>query len=243
MKLQLRGLQEEFDYPVDEEAAKSVGWHLRDPEEEPHRFPWMHIETMNNYVLFINLKALKIAYLYTDNKEQAPTRYHPEVYRVLTEWDIVADNLQNPTVDEIKTEFDISDALAQAVSSLVEELKANDENWDSWEELHYIKVYWLDGTQTFHYLDEELYSTLDSVKVVADEPDVYSEVYLGISFLREEDEGGSTTFLNLDQIALIEIPAIKFWQVACECNPDSLEIRGLSSYLPLTIHLPNSSNT
>jgi len=232
VNFKLQGLQEELDYPIDKQSAKSVYWHLQEPKDEPvHQFPWMDIETMNNYVLFVNLKALKICYLYTDAKEESPIFYHPEIYRVLTNWDILDD--PNSTIEDIARTFDISDTLAKTVQSIEKELQTESDNCESWEQFNYLKIYWLDGTQTFHYLDEQLYSNLESLRDIAGDPSIYPEINKGTIFIQEYDEGGSTTFLNLEQIALIEVPAIKFWQIACASEPEFINFRDISPYLPL----------
>lgn len=229
---QFQGVQGKFDYPIDKESAKSLDWYLQEPTDEPvHQFSWMDVETMNNYLIFVNLKTLKICYLYTDAKEQAPIFYHPEIYRVLTDWDIL-DEI-NPTVEDITATFDISETLSKAIQSIVKELQTECDNWDSSEQFSYLKVYWLDGTQTFHYLDEQLYSNLESLRHIAGDPSLYPEAHLGTRFIQEYDEEGSTTFLNLEKIALIEVPAIKFWQMACASEPELLDLRDISPYLPI----------
>ncbi|MFN6558518.1 MAG: helix-turn-helix transcriptional regulator [Nostoc sp. ChiSLP01] len=227
-----QGVEGKFDYPIDRESAKSIDWYLQEPTDEPpHQFNWMDIETMNNYIIFVNLKILKICYLYTDDKEESPIFYHPEFYRVLTDWDIL-DEL-NPKIEDITATFDISETLAQAIQSIVNELKTQCDNWDSSEQFSSIKIYWLDGTQTLHYLDEQLYSNLESLRYIVGDPSLHPEAHLGTRFIQEYDEGGSTTFLNLEQIALIEVPAVKFWQMACASEPTLLELRDTSPYLPL----------
>lgn len=233
LTLHLKGVKDELDYPVDEEVADSLGWYLQNPTDQPlHPFPWMWLETMNNYILFVNLKALKIAYLYSDTKQKAPSFYHPEVYRVLTNWDKLEN--ENPTIEEIASVFEISEKLAKFTQSVVKTIKGEDEYWNAWEEFEEIKIYWLDGTQTSHYLDKKLYSDLEDLKHIVDVDffDLYPEAHLGARFIQEDDDGLSTTFLNLEQIALMQVPAIKFWQVACECDPNTLEMRGTSAYLP-----------
>ncbi|MGF1989554.1 MAG: helix-turn-helix domain-containing protein [Nostoc sp. ZfuVER08] len=227
-----QGFQRTFDYPIDRQSVKSIEWCLQEPTDEPvHQFSWMDIETMNNYLIFVNLKALKICYLYTDAKEESPIFYHPEIYRVLTDWDILDE--VNPKIEEITAIFDISETLAKTIQSIINELKTQSDNWDLLEEFSYLKVYWLDGTQTSHYIDEQLYSNLDSLRNIVGDPSAYPEAHLGTRFIQEYDEGGSTTFLNLEQIALIEVPAIKFWQMACASEPTLLELRDISPYLPL----------
>ncbi|MEH2168558.1 MAG: helix-turn-helix transcriptional regulator [Nostoc sp.] len=232
IKFNLQGLQEELDYPIDKQAAKSVYWCLQKPEDEPvHQFQWMDIETMNNYIIFVNLKALKRCDLYTDAKEESPIFYHPEIYRVLTDWDILDE--PNATVEDIAATFNISETLAKVIQSIEKELQAKSDNCDSWEEFSYLKVYWLDGTQTFHYLNEDLYSNLETLRNIAGDPSIYPEAHQGTRFIQEYDEEGSTMFLNLEHIALIEVPAIKFWQIACASEPELLNLRDISPYLPV----------
>ena len=230
IKLTLQGIKTEKDYPVDEQAAQYFLNSFPQLHDEPTPGPWRYIETLNNYILFINIKAVKMAQLYENSMEAAPPYENPEVYRILTDWD----SSEDLTIEEISESFDISEPLAEIIKSLVPKYHNSGYMFD---DFHYATVYWLDGTETSHYINEALCSDLYFLQdppylgVVYGEsnPDELTE----LRFLEDGHRGEVTTFLNLAQIALIEVPAIKFWQVYCEENPDSLEYRGLSPYLPL----------
>jgi transcriptional regulator with XRE-family HTH domain len=206
VQLTFNGLEEVKDYPIDEKVVEytyKCFAHRYDDEESWGK--WLIIETLNNYILFINLEYLKSAYVYSDDKEPAPEFYNPEIYRILTDWDKVH---PESDIQEIVKVFDISEDLSQGIKSLVQELEANDENWDSWKKFNYANIYWSDGTESSHLLD--------------------------VKFIREEDEGGSMEFINLEKVALIEIPATKFWEIRCQEDEegDLITYRDISIYLP-----------
>lgn len=205
--LGVKGISELIDYPIDNQAAKDISWYLRSPEDDLYNFAWMHFKTMNNYIVFINLKSLKIAQVYTENYEASPTFYHSEVYQMLTNWDGIDEELEDSDIAE---EFETSEEFLELIREIINKYQSEQENWDSWEHFHCLKVYWDDGAQTYHYLDEQLYYTLNELKAASDAPDLYPEANLGTRFLQEKDEGGYVNFLNLDHIALIEVPAIKY---------------------------------
>ncbi len=227
--LNLSGIKEDLDYPVDEQAAESIYRQLPNASDQYSPISWMHFESMDNYVLFINLKALKRANLYSDDHEVAPVFFNPEVYRILLDWDEVNPELAN---SEIAEHLDISETLVQVVKDIVKEYTEINKNWNSWEHCHYCKIYWIDEEVTSHYIDEKLYWDLSDLRMVCHDPDINPEAHLGERFIKEEMEGGYTNFLNLSKIAAIEVPAIKYWQVACQAEPDLLEIRDYSVYMP-----------
>ncbi|TAE61621.1 MAG: XRE family transcriptional regulator [Nostocales cyanobacterium] len=229
VELTFNGVEEVQDYPIDEKVAESIYKcfrHRYDDEESWGK--WLIIETLNNYILFINLDYLKSAYVYSDDKEPAPTFYNPEIYRILTDWDKVH---PESDIQEIAKIFDISEALSQGIKSLVQELEANDKNWNSWEKFNYLNIYWSDGSKSLHFLDNILCSDLSE----------FQDGIVEVKFIREEDEGGSMEFINLEKVALIEIPATKFWEIRCQEDEEGnlINYRDLSIYLP---PLPRNNN-
>ncbi|MBE9168736.1 hypothetical protein IQ238_14880 [Pleurocapsales cyanobacterium LEGE 06147] len=81
--LNLRGVSQQLDYPVDKKAAELIYRYLPEINDNYAPFSWMHFKTMNNYKLFVNLKTFKIANLYSDDYNAASSFFHPEVYRII----------------------------------------------------------------------------------------------------------------------------------------------------------------
>jgi hypothetical protein len=139
------------------------------------------------------------------------------------------------TAKEIAEWEGISENFAEKVLGVIMHYQeTEDENWNSIS-FDCTNIYWLDGEKTSHYLEKKLWWTLDDLRKLCDAPTFYSDtdkVPSGTMFIQEEDKGGYIDFLNLDRIALIEVPAIKYWQIACEDSPDLLDRRELSPYMP-----------
>lgn len=232
--LTLQGIPETRNYPVDDIAADTIQHSFPFPSDGSLEFPWICFETMNNKILFVNLKALKSAKLYTDNYESTPPFEHPEVYRFVTEWDV--DDLKHGVAAKEIAEWEgISENFAEKVIGVIMHYEeTEEENWSSIS-FDCANLYWLDGEKTSYYLDKRLWWTLEDLRVLCDDPTVYSDtdkVHSGTMFIQKEDKGGYIDFLNLNHIALIEVPAIRYWQIASEENPDLLNIRELSAYMP-----------
>ncbi|MDJ0621043.1 MAG: helix-turn-helix transcriptional regulator [Calothrix sp. MO_192.B10] len=234
--LTLQGVPKIQNYPIDDIAAKTIKNSFPVLENGSLGLPWMCFETMDNRILFVNLKAVKVAEVYTDDYECAPAFEHPEVYRFLTEWNI--DEIENGiTASEIAEQEGISENLAEkAIGIIMHYEKTEEENW-SGISFHSVNIYWLDGEKTSHYLDRKLWWDLDDIIKIYNVPELYysdtDEIPSGTIFIQEgTDEDAYINFLNLDHIALIEVPAIKYWQIACEDSPDLLDIRDISPYMP-----------
>ncbi|MBD2576570.1 helix-turn-helix transcriptional regulator [Oscillatoria sp. FACHB-1406] len=227
--LKLKGISRQFDYPIDTVACEKIHSSLPEISDNPTSFSWMNFEALNNYKLFINLKFLKSLNLYSDDYSDAPIFFNPEVYRILTDWDLVS---SDSTLSQISNLFEISETLAKASKEIVEKYQENDGDWDSYSYFQTCKIYWSDGEITSHYLERKLYFSLEELRIASDDPDIYPEAHLGERFIIEEDEDGYFEFLNLNQIAAIEVPAIQYWQVACEVQPELLNARNLSIYMP-----------
>jgi transcriptional regulator with XRE-family HTH domain len=210
VKLKIEGFTEIKDYSIDEEAKQSIfycfQYDYNNEDESCHLLrQWVIIETLNNYILFINLKYLKSAYLYDHGAEEAPEFYHPEIYKILSDWKWGDEVDSESEIQDIAEVFDISETLAKIIKSIVKELEGNKENYNPCEKFSYAKIYWGDGSTTDHCLNETLCSDLS---------DIYNGV-LDIRFLKfiKDNIGDSTEFINLQKIALIEIPGIKFWEI------------------------------
>lgn len=227
--LSINEIKEALDYPIDTQALRAIRNSMPDLSDDPIPFSWMYFETMNNYELFINLKFLKVARVYSDACSASPEFFHPEVYRILTEWHDIDPDLSD---SELADYFEASESLIGVVKDIVKEYEEVNKDWDSFKHFHDCKVHWIDGETTSHYLDRRLYSNLSDLATACDDAHIYSEAHVGERFIVEEDEGGYEQFLNLNQIVAIEVPAVKYWQVACEVEPELLEIGDISSYMP-----------
>lgn len=232
--LKLQGVSKLKDYPIDDIAAETISSYFPAPDEGSLSFNWIYFETMNNKIVFVNIKALKTVKLYTDDYENSPPFSHPEVYRFITNWNI--EQLEDGTAaSEIAKNYNLSEDFAEKIIGVINFYeKTEQETWD-WMSFSRANIYWLDGEKNSYLLDKRLWWTLADLERLCYEPTFYSdndEIPLGTMFLEKYEEEGYREFLNLDNIALIEVPAIKYWQIACEDSPDLLENRELSSYLP-----------
>ncbi|MBW4533360.1 MAG: helix-turn-helix domain-containing protein [Pleurocapsa minor HA4230-MV1] len=234
--LKLRGISQLKDYPIDDLAAKNIHSYFPAPDEGFLSFNWIFFETMDNKIVFVNTKALKTVQVYTDHYEGSPPFSHPEIYRFLTDCDV--EQLEDGvTASEIAINYNLSKDFAEKVIGVImnhEKTKQESWNWISFSEAN---VYWLDGEQDSYLLDKRLWWTLADLRTLCNDPIFFSdnnEIPSGALFLEQYEQDGYSEFLNLDNIALIEVPAIKYWQLACEDSPDLLEHRELSPYLPLS---------
>jgi transcriptional regulator with XRE-family HTH domain len=232
VELKIVGVADVSDYPIDEEAARLIN-RLLLPIDDPHEelssfFPWMYCETLNNYIVFSNLKALKFVHLYTDDCHQSPTYYNSEIYRTLTDCEFITS--QDSSSDLVKS-LECSEKFANVIKDVINKYEEQEKDWDSWHYFHYAKVYWLDGDITHHYIDETFYRMLSNLQDACEDRYFYPNAHLKIRFIQEEDEEGYTNFLNLDHIGLIEVPAIKYWQVAQEYAPEIYSDSDASLYV------------
>ena len=139
------------------------------------------------------------------------------------------------TAVEIAKDNNISENLAEKVISVINNYEKSEEEGWNWMSFKTVNIYWLDGEQESCILDKRLWWTISDLRHLCNEPSIYSEdneIYSGTIFLEKNDYEDYREFLNLDKIALIEIPATEYWQLACEDDPTLSEERCLSAYLP-----------
>ena len=232
--LKMQKIPQLKDYPIDDIGAQMIEGYFPEIDRGGIDFDWIYFETLNNKIIFVNLKALKSAKIYTDHCEAAPTFSHPEVYRFITDWD--ADELKDGTTAvQIAKDNNISEDFAEKVIGVISNYeKAEEEEWNRIS-FDTVRVYWLDGEKESFILDKRLWWTISDLKTLCNDPTIHSEnnkSYSGMIFLEKHDWQDYREFLNLDNIALIEVPAIKYWQLTCEDDPTLLEERYLSTYLP-----------
>ena len=136
---------------------------------------------------------------------------------------------------QIAKENDISEDFAEKVIGVISNYEKTEQEGWSHMSFETATVYWLDGEKESFILDKRLWWTISDLKVLCNDPTFYSEnneSYLGMMFLETDDWFDYKEFLNLDNIALIEVPATKYWQFTCEDDPSLMEERYLSAYLP-----------
>ena len=232
--LKMQKISQPKDYPVDDIAAQKIDGYFPEIDRGGIDFNWIYFETLDNKIVFVNLRALKSAKLYTDRYEVAPPFSHPEVYRFITDWD-VEELKDGTTATEIAEDNNISEDFAEKAIGVINNYeKTEDEEW-SWTSFETVNIYWLDGERESCILDRRLWWTISDLKTLCNDPTLYSEnneSYSGTIFLEKNDYQDYKEFLNLDKIALIEVPATKFWQLTCEDDPNLLQERYLSPYLP-----------
>jgi transcriptional regulator with XRE-family HTH domain len=222
------------DYPIDDIAAQAIDGYFPEIDRGSLDFNWIYFETMDNKIVFVNLRALKSVKIYTEHCEAAPPFSHPEVYRFITNWD--ADYLADGTTAiQIAQDNNISEDFAEKVIGVINNYEKIEQ--EEWCRISFdlVRVYWTDGEKESFMLDKRLWWTISDLKTLCNDPTFYSEnneSYSGMIFLEKHDWLDYREFLNLNNIALIEVPATKYWQLTCEDDPTLLEERNLSPYLP-----------
>ena len=232
--LKLQKIPQLKDYPIDDIAAQTIAGYFPEIDRGGIDFNWICFETLNNKIVFVNLKALKSLKLYTDNYEGSSHFSHPEVYRFITNWDV--ERLEDETTAvELAKDNNISRDFAEKVISVINNYERTEEEEWNWFAFETANIYWLDGEKETFTLDKRLWWTISDLKTLCNDPTIHSEnneFYSGTIFLEKHDEQDYREFLNLNNISSIEVPATKFWQLTCEDSPTLLEERYLSSYLP-----------
>ena len=232
--LKMQKIPQIKDYPIDDIAAQAIDSYFPEIDRGSLDFNWIYFETMDNKIVFVNLRALKSVKIYTDHYEVAPLFSHPEVYRFITNWD--ADELKDGTTAvQIAQDNNISEDFAEKVIGVINNYEKTEQ--EEWCRISFdlVRVYWLDGEKESFMLDKRLWWTISDLMTLCNDPTIHSEnneSYSGMIFLEKHDWLDYREFLNLDNIALIEVPATKYWQLTCEDDPTLLEERYLSPYLP-----------
>ncbi|NJR63705.1 MAG: helix-turn-helix transcriptional regulator [Cyanobacteria bacterium CRU_2_1] len=189
--LNIESFEEDFRFPINEEQHKFISQFF-DDFPQAMKLEWLTLRTMDNWLLFINLRSLTNLVTYNDDVLQAPAFEHPEVYKALT--------------NQLELEQqDLSDDLLEYCKERAEEFeKQNDrEIWNYYNEA---SLYTRQGLEYRIFLNdfniEQFYEFSIVLHALKDN---------ALHFLRfEDDTVGALNIFNLNHLALIKIPAAAY---------------------------------
>lgn len=190
LRLTIEGIEEDFEFPIDEETYKFVDRFFNDSLEK-EKPEWLFLDTMDNWLLFVNLKRLTSLETHDDDAQASPLFDHPEVYKALT------------SRLELE-EQELSESLLNYCQEKVNEFKDGGESlWNYYNEA---QIYTQKGQAYKIFLDENNAWQLHEFEILIDELDRSSSIFLKF----EDEETGGMLVLNLSQISLIKIPAAAY---------------------------------
>lgn len=161
--LKMQKIPQIKDYPIDDIAAQLIDGYFPEIDRGSLDFNWIYFETMDNKIVFVNLRALKSVKIYTDHYEAAPPFSHPEVYRFITDWD--ADKLKDEaTAVDIAQSNNISEDFADQVIGVINNYEKIEQ--EEWCRISFdtVRVYWMDGEKESFILDKRLWWTISDLK-------------------------------------------------------------------------------
>jgi transcriptional regulator with XRE-family HTH domain len=191
LNLIIEGISEVLQFPIDEEQYQFVIQIFGDfPETAKSK--WIEIRTMNNWLLFINLKSLVSLDTFDDDALAAPRFDHPEVYKALS------------SRSQLE-EQDLSDELRRYCQEQIETFEEQNSD-EIWSYYNTAVVYTCQGQKREIPLDEDSIGKFYEFSVL--HHDLHRE---GCRFIAFEDEDfGGMKFFNLDHIALMMVPAAAY---------------------------------
>lgn len=185
-----------FEYPI-ENAARLSLLHQMDAfdlqSDDPNQ-AWIYCWSLDNKILFVNPAALIELELISDDVEQMLSYGHPEVYQALENWD------------------DSTQELGAAVRAGCEAVIERDGEDLALRRVGHVRAVTLAGDVCWHNLaspaDTEAYFGM------------HLEASTGIKpnrMIRTESEGyHRDRYVNLSQIALLEIPMNRYHKLVSE---------------------------
>lgn len=203
LELSFSSFDEQFEFSIDEGVYEFISRFFEDAPGKS-KLDWLFIETMDNWCLFINLRALTYLETYDDDAVQAPQFDHPEVYKALTS----SSNLE---------EQELSDALLKYCQEKIREYDAEDSE-ALWSYYNTAQIYTKSGKKHTIFIDEENAWRLHEFEITFD--GLESDFPY---FLRFENEStGGIEIFNVHQIEFIKIPAVAY-KAATDDDDDVVE--------------------
>jgi transcriptional regulator with XRE-family HTH domain len=191
LNLTIEGISEVLQFPIDEEQYQFI-IQIFGNFPETAKSKWIEIRTMNNWLLFINLKSLISLDTFDDDALAAPKFDHPEVYKALSERSQIG-------------EQELSDELRQYCQERIEAFEEQ-ESANCWSYYNTAIIYTCQGKKEDIHLDESSIGKIYEFSVLCH--DLHQE---GCRFIAFEDEDvGGVQFFNLDRIALLMVPAAAY---------------------------------
>ncbi|MCU0569796.1 MAG: helix-turn-helix transcriptional regulator [Oculatellaceae cyanobacterium Prado106] len=189
LRLTIEGVGEQLEFPIDEETYKFVDRFFSDSLEK-EKPEWLFLDTMDNWLLLINLKRLTSLETYDDDAQASPLFDHPEVYKALT------------SRLELE-EQELSESLLNYCQEKTNEFEDREESWSYYNEA---QIYTQTQQRYKVFLDEKNAWQLHEFEILVDGLDKNSPIFLRF----ENEETGGILVLNLNQLSLIKIPAAAY---------------------------------
>jgi transcriptional regulator with XRE-family HTH domain len=204
LELGFSSFEEQFEFSIDEEVCQFLSRFFEDAPGKS-KLDWLFVETMDNWRLFINLRALTCLETYDDDAVQAPRFDHPEVYKALTG----SSNLE---------EQELSDTLLKYCQEKISEYDAEDSE-ALWDYYNTAQIYTKSGKSHTVFLDEKNAWRLHEFEITFD--GLESDFPY---FLRFENEStGGIEIFNVHQIEFIKVPAAAYRAATASDEEDVVE--------------------
>ncbi|ANO51888.1 helix-turn-helix transcriptional regulator [Woeseia oceani] len=177
-------------YPIEERARESLLHQLDklDVQNPDGRRPWVYCWSLDNRILFANPDDLRQIDLIGDDVQATPPFEHPEVYQALEDWEA--------------PEYEVGERVTARCNALFELI--GEEN--AVRQTTHAHVLSRDGEESWHFLLEPD----DALGFWTLELEAMTHIPRN-RFIRVEQEGYyRDCFINLSQVALIEIPANRY---------------------------------
>ncbi|QIE47756.1 helix-turn-helix transcriptional regulator (plasmid) [Pseudohalocynthiibacter aestuariivivens] len=197
LRLQVAG--EERNYPIDDDAVKSLKCQFGIGRTSKHRknTTWIQSQTMDNKLLMINPAYLEKVSWISDNVNEMPGYEHPEVYRALETVDL------EPGEDGV---IDIADLSGEMKRVCEEIVKARTEE-EVGRMASHITIVYGDGSSESAVMDEAVGYAISALEM--DPPESGRDSFL----LTYQEAGYETELVNLRRVALIEIPSSLYFRL------------------------------
>jgi transcriptional regulator with XRE-family HTH domain len=191
LNLTIEGISEVLQFPIDEEQYQFIIQIFGDfPETAKSK--WIEIRTMNNWLLFINLKSLISLDTFDDDALAAPRFDHPEVYKALSSRSQLEDQ-------------ELSDELRKYCQEQIEAFEEQNSD-EIWSYYNTAVIYTCQGQREEIPLDEGSIERFYEFSAL--HHDLHRE---GCRFIAFEDEDlGGVKFFNLDRVSLMMVPAAAY---------------------------------
>jgi transcriptional regulator with XRE-family HTH domain len=191
LNLTIEGISEVLQFPIDEEQYQFIIQIFGDfPETAKSK--WIEIRTMNNWLLFINLKSLISLDTFDDDALAAPKFDHPEVYKALS------------SRSQLE-EQELSDELRRYCQEQIEAFEEQNSD-EIWSYYNTAVIYTCQGRKKEIPLDEGCIEKFYEFSMF--HHDLLRE---NLRFIAFEDESyGGVKFVNIDHISLMMVPAAAY---------------------------------
>lgn len=187
----------QVEYPVDDKARTTLLEQLGDLDiqQDGAVNAWLSTWTLDNKLVFANPAFLQQAELISDDAEEMPDYEHPEVYNALEDWELARE-------------------VGPVIKLRCQEMTQVENEEAVLRPMQYARIVAGDGNVTWHFMLEEE----DSLGYYVLELEARSGIRPN-RFIRAASEGyHRARFVNLSRVALIEVPANRYFRLLSEGN-------------------------